>query len=59
MPRRKKPTSDMTDREAWESLFPKKIRERVEREVELDIDPQEHENTEEIEDRASIKKKDN
>ena len=36
MPRRKKPQPDMTDREVFKSLFPKKIRDWVTKEVELD-----------------------
>lgn len=37
MPRKKKPSPEMQDRELFESLFPKPIRDRVEDEVELDV----------------------
>lgn len=44
MPRRRKPQPDMTDRELFESLFPKPVRERIRREVELDDEPEGTEN---------------
>ena len=43
---RKKPRPDMEDRELFETLFPKKVRERVEKEIELELPDTEEENEE-------------
>ena len=37
MPRRKKPQPEMPDRELFESLFPQRVRKKVEQEVELEV----------------------
>ena len=46
MPRRKKPRPEMPDRELFESLFPKKIRDKVEKELELEVPEKEEESEE-------------
>lgn len=54
MPRKKKPQPEMSDRELYESLFPKKIRDRVKREVELEVPEKEEKSGS----KRSIKRKD-
>lgn len=41
---RKKPRPEMPDRELYETLFPKKIRDRLEKEIELEVPETEEEN---------------
>jgi hypothetical protein len=58
MPRRKKPDPDMTDRELFESLFPKPIRQRIERELEAEKDSEDPEETDEYRIVPSMDRKD-
>ncbi len=47
---KKKAQPEMQDRELWETLFPKRVRDKVQREVELEVP----EKTEEVEEKRPI-----